>query len=122
MDAGANPGVVHQAREFMTARRDDIRSFLKALRQRLDPDTKVLGNHERLNLRRGRRVSQEEIAEAAGVSRCWYALLEAGAPINPSVPLLDRIADALNATPRERAMLFGLGIPELGSILIPTME
>jgi len=106
----------------MTARRDDIRSFLKALRQRLDPDTKLLGDHERLSSRRGRRVSQEEIAEAAGISRCWYALLEAGAPVNPSVPLLDRLAGALNATPHERAMLFSLGIPELGGLLIPTME
>lgn len=122
MEADANHGVELEARRFMTARRDDIRSFLKALRQRLDPDTKVLGNHERLSLRRGRRVSQEEIAEAAGVSRCWYALLEAGAPVNPSVPLLDRLADALNATPVERAMLFGLGIPELSSILIPATE
>jgi transcriptional regulator with XRE-family HTH domain len=89
------------------------------MRLRLDPDTKMLGNHERVSSRRGRPISQEEIAEAAGVSRCWYAQLESGMPINPSVPLLDRLAGALNATPRERAMLFGLAIPELGSILIP---
>jgi DNA-binding XRE family transcriptional regulator len=103
-------------------RRDDMRSFLKSLRQRLDPHAKMLGGHERLSSRKGRRVSQEEIAEAIGVSRGWYALLEAGVPINPSVSLLHRLAGALNATPPERAMLFGLAIPELGSFLLPTME
>jgi DNA-binding XRE family transcriptional regulator len=102
-------------------KREDIRSFLKTLRLRLDRDVNMLGKHERLSTRRGRRISQEEIAEAAGVSRCWYAQLEAGAPINPSLSLLDRLAGALNATPRERAMLFKLAIPELGSIPIPTM-
>jgi DNA-binding XRE family transcriptional regulator len=100
-------------------RREDMRSFLKGLRRRLDPNTTILGEHKRLSSRRGRRVSQEEIAEAIGVSRCWYALLEAGAPINPSLPFLHRLADALNATTRERATLFALAIPELGTILIP---
>jgi DNA-binding XRE family transcriptional regulator len=103
-------------------RRDDMRSFLKALRLRLGSHATMLGKHERLITRKGRPVSQEEIAEAAGVSRCWYAQLESGAPINPSLSLLDRLAGALNATPHERAMLFKLAIPELGSILIPTME
>jgi DNA-binding XRE family transcriptional regulator len=103
-------------------KREDVRSFLKTLRLRLDRDAKMLGKHERLGTRKGRPVSQEEIAEAAGVSRCWYAQLESGAPIQPSLSLLDRLAFALNATPHERATLFKLAIPELGSILVPTME
>jgi transcriptional regulator with XRE-family HTH domain len=94
-------------------RRDDIRSFLKALRGRLHPDTKMLGAHERLAYRRGRVVTQEELAEAVGVSRGWYALLESGAAINPSVSLLDRIAAALKATPAERTTLFRLAVPAL---------
>jgi DNA-binding XRE family transcriptional regulator len=115
-------GSVHTITVKQPDRREDIRSFLKTLRMRLDPQTKLLGNHARLSNRRGRRVSQEEIAEAAGVSRGWYALLEAGAPVNPSVALLHRLAGALNATPNERATLFGLAIPELGGILMPSME
>lgn len=103
-------------------RRDDVRSFLKALRRRLDPDAAILGEFERLSSRRGRRVSQEEIAEAAGVSRGWYALLESGAPVQPSVSLLDRLAGALNATPDERVMLFSLAIPKLATTLLPMMK
>lgn len=103
-------------------KREDMRSLLKALRLRLDPHTFVLGGYERLSRRRGRRVSQEEIAEAVGVSRVWYSLLESGAPVQPSVALLDRLANALNATPRERAMLFVTGIREIGCALTTTME
>jgi len=98
---------------LQTERRDDIRSFLKALRGRLHPDTKTLGAHERLNSRRGRAVTQEELAEAVGVTRGWYALLESGAAIQPSVAMLDRLAAALKTTPDERTTLFHLAIPAL---------
>lgn len=98
-------------------RHDDIRLFLRSLRRRLAPDTRVLGSHERLSSRRGRAVSQEELAEAVGVSRGWYALLENGAPIRPSISMLDRLAVALQATPQERATLFRLAIPALQSAL-----
>jgi len=97
-------------------RREKLRSFLKALRRRLDPNTMLLGEHERISSRRGVRISQEEIAEAAGVSRGWYARLESGEPIQASVSLLDRLAGALNATPHERATLFSLAIPKLGNL------
>ena len=103
-------------------RHDDMRSFLKALRRRLDPHTLILGDYERLNTRRGRWISQEEIAEAVGVSRAWYALIESGAPVQPSVSLLDRLASALNATPRERAKLFSIAFQQLGFILTVTTE
>jgi len=103
-------------------RRETLRSFLKTLRRRLDPDTTILGEQERFGTRRGRRVSQEEIAEAVGVSRAWYVSLETGAPIRLSVPFLDRVANALNATPHERAMIFSLVIPELSSLPVSTLE
>ncbi|HTV91700.1 MAG TPA: helix-turn-helix transcriptional regulator [Verrucomicrobiae bacterium] len=93
--------------------RGDVRALLKALRARVDPRAKTLGTHERVWSRHGRPVSQEELAEAIGVSRGWYSLLENGAPIRPSVALLDRIAAALGATPEERVMIFRLAIPEL---------
>lgn len=91
----------------------DLRGLLKKLRKRLDPATKTLGTHQRLSQRRGRPVSQEELAEAVGVSRGWYALLESGAAVQPSVPLLNRIADALSASSNERIQLFRLAIPAL---------
>jgi DNA-binding XRE family transcriptional regulator len=97
-------------------RREKLRHFLKALRRRLHPNTMSLGKHERISSRRGLRISQEEIAEAAGVSRGWYARLESGEPIQPSISFLDRLAGALNATPRERATLFALAIPQLGTL------
>jgi transcriptional regulator with XRE-family HTH domain len=93
--------------------RDDIRSLLRGLRQRLDPAANMLGEHERLGSRRGRAVSQEELAEAVGISRGWYAMLERGEPVQPSVSMLSRLANALNATRDERWRLFQLAIPEL---------
>lgn len=93
-------------------RRSEIPSLLKMLRGRLDPSTATLGGHKRLNSRRGKAVSQEELAEAIGVTREWYACLETGAK-RPSVPMLDRLATALNASPEERATLFQLAIPAL---------
>jgi transcriptional regulator with XRE-family HTH domain len=101
--------------------RADIARFLKGLRSRVSPDTKVLGVHERLNSRRGRAVTQEELAEAIGVSRGWYARLENGAPIQPSVSMLSRLADALAANPGERTTLFRLAIPALQSAIAETM-
>jgi DNA-binding XRE family transcriptional regulator len=100
-------------------RREKLCSFLKTLRRRLDPHTAVLGEHERISTRRGRRVSQEEIAEATGVSRGWYVSLESGKPIRCSVSFLARVAAVLNATPPERAILFSLAIPELHMLSAP---
>lgn len=104
-------------------RHAEIRSFLKDLRRRVDPTTRKLGDHERLDRRRGRAVTQEELAEAIGVSRGWYSLLENGAPIRPSVSMLDRVANALNASPHERGILFRLAVPALsGDLTFGTKE
>jgi transcriptional regulator with XRE-family HTH domain len=86
--------------------------FLKSLRQRLDPNVRDLGSYARLPGRRGRRVTQEELAEAIGVNREWYAMLECGAATRVSTSLLGRLADALMVTPEERARLFQAGVPE----------
>ena len=98
-------------------RREKLRSFLKALRRRLDPNSTTIAEHKRINSRRGRRISQEEIAKAAGITRGWYARLESGKPIHASVSLLNRVAVALKATSEERAILFILAIPELAAVL-----
>lgn len=55
-------------------------------------------------------VTQEELAEAIGVSRVW---LESSATIRSSTALLDRLSRTLTLTPEERAELFRLAIPEL---------
>jgi len=98
-----------------------IPSLLKELRGRLDPATIMLGDHERIRSRRGKAISQEELAEAIGVSRGWYACLESGSR-RPSLAVIDRIATALNTSPNERATLFQLAIPALQNCLLVTMR
>lgn len=98
--------------------RDDRGEFLIHLRHRIDPNAKTLGSYVRLNSRRGRRVTQEEFAEAIGVTRGWYARLESSKAVQPSLSMLNRIAEALRATPSERATLFRLAIPALKSVTL----
>jgi transcriptional regulator with XRE-family HTH domain len=74
-----------------------------------------LGPHPRLPVRHGKGVTQEEIAEAVGVSRVWYAMLESGAALRTSPRLLARLADALALPDESREALFRLGLPELAS-------
>src|SRR6202011_4830523 len=94
--------------------RSELALLLKLLRRRIDPDVRELGRHRRLPSRFGKRVTQEELAEAIGVSREWYAMLEAAGTTRTSTGLLDRLDDALAVTPEERARLFQLALPELG--------
>jgi transcriptional regulator with XRE-family HTH domain len=94
-------------------------TFLRTLRLRLPRDTATLGSWERLPARRGRPVTQEEIAEIVGVSRNWYRILESGAQVRASTQLLGRIAGAVAFTPEERMQLFLLAIPELGNARTP---
>jgi transcriptional regulator with XRE-family HTH domain len=86
--------------------------FLRFLRERIEPEVRDLGPHTRLRKRRNKRVTQEEVAEASGVTREWYAMLESGATAQPSPALLDRLADVLMVTSEERAKLFDLALPE----------
>jgi DNA-binding XRE family transcriptional regulator len=88
-------------------------AFLRMLRQRIPPHTATLGSWRRLPVRRGRPVTQEEIAEAVGVSRNWYRRLESGAGVRASMKLLNRLANTVVFTPEERTTLFVLAIPEM---------
>ena len=94
--------------------RSELALFLRFLRQRVDPDVRDLGPHARLPSRLGKRVTQEELAEAIGVSREWYAMLESTATTRTSTGLIERLADVLMVTPEQRATLFQLAVPELG--------
>ena len=111
-------GSVHQtmAAEHAGAQ-SAFAELLKARRRSIPSESLKLGLWERLPSRRGRRVTQEEIAEAVGISRNWYRRLESGDAPRASAKLLDRIARALQLTPEERMKLFVLGIPEIAEML-----
>ncbi|MDB5043199.1 MAG: DNA-binding protein [Candidatus Eremiobacteraeota bacterium] len=94
--------------------RPELAVFLRFLRQRIDPDVRDLGPYERFPGRLGKAVSQQELAEAIGVSREWYAALESAVPHRTSASLIDRLADVLMVTAEERGRLFRLAVPELG--------
>lgn len=89
--------------------------LLKEARRCIPADTGSFGNVLRFPNRVGKPVTQEEIAQALGVSRVWYAMLEAGRPVRPSVALLDRLCNVLMLDEERRAALFQLGIPEISS-------
>jgi transcriptional regulator with XRE-family HTH domain len=98
------------------AHEDDgpLQPFLRGHRQRIDPQCRFLGDFARLPVRWGRPVTQEELAEAVGVSRVWYAMLESGTQVRTSTKVLDRLAIVLMLDPAERVRLFHLAMPELG--------
>jgi transcriptional regulator with XRE-family HTH domain len=96
--------------------RSALGPFLKSLRGRIDPDARELGPYVRPPGRRGKLVTQNELAEAIGVSREWYAELESTVPPRTSVSLIERLADALMVSTEERARLFQLAVPELGRL------
>jgi transcriptional regulator with XRE-family HTH domain len=87
--------------------------LLKRCRPRISPERASLGTFLRLPFRIGKAVTQEEVAEAAGISRPWYAMLENDRQVRVSAAVLARIADALTMDPTERATLFRLALPEL---------
>lgn len=91
----------------------ELARFLKTRRRNIPPDSVTLGSWRRLPIRSGRRITQEEIAEAVGISRSWYRRLESGDAPRASAKLLDRLANALQFTHEERTKLFELGIPEI---------
>jgi transcriptional regulator with XRE-family HTH domain len=87
--------------------------FLRARRQRLDPNIRFLGGYERLSVRWGKPVTQEEMAEALEVSRVWYGALESGSRARASMSLIDRLAAILMLDTEERNTLFGIALPEM---------
>jgi transcriptional regulator with XRE-family HTH domain len=94
--------------------RSDLALLLRFLRERIAPDAYNLGPHGRHPSRLGKPVTQLELAEAIGVTREWYSMLECGAASGASTGLLGRLADVLMLTPEERASLFQLALPDLG--------
>ena len=87
--------------------------LLMRCRESVDRDVEFLGSKARHPNRLGKRLTQEEVAEAAGITREWYAALERGRQIRVSPVVLSRIADTLAMTDEERGILFTLAVPEL---------
>jgi transcriptional regulator with XRE-family HTH domain len=89
------------------------------LRRRIPAGSETIGPNKRLPARRGRPITQEEIAEAVGVSRNWYRRLETDGGVRASTKLLARLAEAFVLTPDERGTLFVLAMPEMWQGEIP---
>jgi hypothetical protein len=85
----------------------ELAGCVKAWRYRLPRDAwRARGESRR---RRG-SVTQEEIAEAIGVSVVWYSNLERGVPANYSDAFLDAVAETLRLSEDERVLLYLLAM------------
>jgi transcriptional regulator with XRE-family HTH domain len=97
----------------MEQQTEQLGGLLKRCRARVGAERCSLGPYLRSPIRIGKSLTQEEVAEAAGISRQWYALLESDRAIRVSARVLARIADALVMDAEERAATFRLALPEL---------
>jgi transcriptional regulator with XRE-family HTH domain len=98
----------------------DLAGLLRRARRRIHSETRSLGQNLRFPSRVGKAVTQEEVAEAVGISRNWYQMLETRQGLRVSPTLLGRIANVLMLSASERVAIFELAIPELhATILTP---
>jgi transcriptional regulator with XRE-family HTH domain len=74
-----------------TAEPGTVGELLKRCRQRLSSNIRSLGVCVRVPVRIGKVVTQEEVAEAAGISRVWYATMENDRAPRVSVRVLGQI-------------------------------
>ena len=86
-------------------RREELKRFLRAHRERLRPEDFGLPSRAR---RRTPGLRREEVAEMAGVGVAWYSWLEMGRKIRVSSKMLGGVARALRLTDDETAHLFTL--------------
>jgi len=93
MDASANPS------------RAELGNFLRARRERLNPQALGLAHGQR---RRTPGLRREEVAELAGIGVDWYIRLEQGREVRPSATTVDALARALRLEPAEHAHLRAL--------------
>lgn len=76
--------------------------FVRARRDALQPESLGLPEHGR---RRSPGLRRLDLATRAGISTEYLARIEQGRDRNPSVPVLNAIADALSLAPSERTHL-----------------
>jgi transcriptional regulator with XRE-family HTH domain len=92
---------------------ESLGALLREYRRRLHPQMTVLGDVVRRPDRVGKPVTQEELAEAVGVTRAWYAKLEGRVDVKASAGLVSRLADIFMLDGAERTALFQAAIPAL---------
>jgi DNA-binding XRE family transcriptional regulator len=92
---------------------ESLAAILREHRRRLDPRMMALGGFMRDPDRVGKPVTQEELAEAVGVTRAWYAKLEGRVDVKASAGLVSRLADIFMLDGAERTALFQAAIPAL---------
>jgi transcriptional regulator with XRE-family HTH domain len=93
--------------------KERLSRLLRRCRARIAPGCASLGPYLRLPNRIGKPITQEEVAEAVGISRQWYMMMETDRSRRVSASVLARIANVLMMDPAEREALFRLGVPEL---------
>jgi transcriptional regulator with XRE-family HTH domain len=86
-------------------RLDDLKMFLRARRESLDPQSAGLPLSGR---RRTKGLRREEVAVLSGVSATWYTWLEQGRPVKASLATMKRIARTLRLSPVDEAYLLTL--------------
>jgi hypothetical protein len=85
-----------------SARRQMLRTALRWWRSAVDPAQVDLP----ARTRRRPGLTREDVAELAGLSLCWYTLYESASPKHRCSPrVVDRVADALQLAPENRALL-----------------
>lgn len=93
---------VATAEDADVARRQILRTALRRWRSSVDPAQVDLP----ARARRRPGLTREDVAELAGLSTCWYTLFESASPKHRCSPkAVDRVADALQLTPENRALL-----------------
>lgn len=85
---------------------NELGAFLRARRARLHPEDAGLPPGR--GARRTPGLRREETAALAGLSIDYYTRLEQGKESNPSGPILDGLARALQLNPEEHAHLYAL--------------
>lgn len=85
--------------------RAELGNFLRARRERLNPQALGLADGRR---RRTPGLRREEVAELAGIGVDWYIRLEQGREVRPSATTVDALARALRLEPAEHAHLRAL--------------
>src|SRR5690242_11666814 len=106
------------ASKATAARRTELAAFLRARRERINPEDVGLPPGTR---RRTAGLRREELAQLAGVGVTWYTWLEQGRPINASVQVLSAVAQTLKLDQAEREHLYRLAdVPDAaGEAAVP---
>jgi transcriptional regulator with XRE-family HTH domain len=97
-------------------------ALLRGCRHRIYPEMRSMGPQLRFPGRIGKPVTQEEVAEAAGISRLWYGMMESGRAAHISSTVLARVADVLMLDADERTRAFTLAMPGLFLTKLPAQS